>query len=107
MAISGALPKFRSVNTVNTVKNYIRYLEDTYLVFHLDRFSFKQREQINSPKKIYAIDTGMANALTFRFSENIGNLMENVVAVDILRQISAASSRLVSSQPYNIARYMI
>ena len=83
--------KFRSVNTV---KNYIGYLEDTYLVFHLDRFSFKQREQINSPKKIYAIDTGMANAHAFRFSENIGNLMENVVAVEFLRRISAASSRI-------------
>jgi predicted AAA+ superfamily ATPase len=82
---------FRSVNTV---KNYIKYLEDTYLIFHLDRFSFKQREQINSPKKVYAIDTGMANALAFSFSENIGNLMENTVAVELLRQISGASSRL-------------
>jgi len=83
--------KFRSVNTV---QNYVRYLEDTYLVFHLDRFSFKQREQINAPKKMYAIDTGMVNALAFRFSENIGNLMENVVAVELLRQISSASSRI-------------
>ncbi len=82
---------FRSVNTV---QSYIRYLEDTYLVFHLDMFSFKQREQIKSPKKMYAIDTGMANAVSFKFSENIGDLMENTVAVELLRQISNSNSRL-------------
>ena len=83
--------KFRSVHTV---QNYVRYLEDAYLVFHLDRFSFKQREQIKSPKKVYAVDTGMANALAFTFSENIGKLMENTVAVELLRQMSGSSSRL-------------
>ncbi len=83
--------KFRSVNTV---QNYIRYFEDAYLVFHLDRFSFKHREQINAPKKMYAIDTGMANALGFRFSENIGNLIENIVAVELRRRISGSSSHL-------------
>lgn len=83
--------KFRSVHTV---QNYVRYLEDTYLVFHLDRFSFKQREQIKSPKKMYAVDTGMVNALAFTFSENIGKLMENTVAVELLRQRSGSGSRL-------------
>ncbi len=83
--------KFRSVHTV---QNYVRYLEDTYLVFHLDRFSLKQREQIKSPKKVYAVDTGMVNALAFTFSENIGKLMENTVAVELLRQRSGSSSRL-------------
>jgi len=83
--------KFRSVHTV---QNYVRYLEETYLVFHLDRFSFKQREQIKSPKKVYAVDTGMVNALAFTFSENIGKLMENTVAVELLRQRSCSGSRL-------------
>ena len=83
--------KFRSVHTV---QNYVRYLEDTYLVFHLDRFSFKQREQIKSPKKVYAVDTGIVNALAFSFSENIGKLMENTVAVDLLRQRFGSGSRL-------------
>ena len=43
---------------------------------------------------MYSIDTGMANALAFGFSENIGNLMENVVAMELLRRISKSSSRL-------------
>ncbi len=35
-----------------------------------------------------------ANAVSFKFSENIGDLMENTVAVELLRQISNSNSRL-------------
>lgn len=77
---------FRSVHTVQA---YFGYLEETYLVFSLDRFSFKQKEQMKSPKKIYAIDTGLINAIAFRFTENTGRLMENAVAVELLRRRSS------------------
>lgn len=80
--------------SVHTVQNYMSYLEDTYLIFHLDRFSFKQREQMNSPKKMYVIDTGLIHAIAFGFSDNIGNLMENIVAVELLRRKSSADSRV-------------
>jgi predicted AAA+ superfamily ATPase len=83
-----------NLGSVHTVQNYVKYLEDTYLVFHLDRFSFKQREQVKSPKKMYALDNGMINALAFGFSKNIGNLMENTVAVELIRRKSGSSSRM-------------
>ena len=88
------LKNMLNFRSVHTVQNYMRYIEDTYLIFHLDRFSFKQKEQINSPKKVYAMDTGMINALGFSFSKNIGKLMENIVAVELLRQKSGSSSRI-------------
>lgn len=83
-----------NLGSVHTVQNYVKYLEDTYLVFHLDRFSFKQREQVKSPKKMYVLDNGLINALAFGFSENTGNLMENTVAVELLRRKSGSSSRM-------------
>ncbi|MBI4896073.1 MAG: ATP-binding protein [Candidatus Aenigmarchaeota archaeon] len=76
---------FRSVHTV---QNYVRYLEETYLIFSIGRFSFKQHERITSQKKIYAIDTGMIYALAFQSSGNYGRLMENVVAIELLRRRS-------------------
>lgn len=82
------LKNILNFRSVHTVQNYVRYIEETYLVFSIDRFSFKQKEQMNSPKKIYAIDTGMINAIAFRSSENSGRLMENVVAVELLRRNS-------------------
>jgi len=40
---------------------------------------------VRSGKKVYAIDTGMLNAVLPKVSENIGRLMENVVFLELLR----------------------
>lgn len=74
---------FRSTNTV---QNYLKYLEEAYLIFVLNRFSFKTKEQIRTPKKIYLIDNGFILAKSFQFSQNLGKLMENLVFVEILRK---------------------
>ena len=36
--------------------------------------------------KVYCIDNGLVNAVSFKFSENIGKAMENLVAVELLRR---------------------
>jgi hypothetical protein len=74
--------------SITSVKNYTGYLEQAYLIFPLQRFSFKVREQEKSPRKIYAIDTGLCNAVGFRFSDNYGRLAENIVFVALKRKLS-------------------
>jgi predicted AAA+ superfamily ATPase len=74
---------FRSVHTV---ENYMKYLEEAYLFVMLNRFSYKLKEQLKSPKKIYCIDTGMANAVGFKFTENTGRMMENLVTLELIRR---------------------
>jgi predicted AAA+ superfamily ATPase len=74
---------FRSTNTV---ESYLNYLEEAYIVFSLNRFSFKAKEQIKAPRKIYLIDNGFVFAKSFQFSQNVGKLMENLVFVEILRR---------------------
>lgn len=69
-----------------TVKEYLGYFNDAYLLFTLDSFAFSVKEQIKSPKKVYAIDTGMAGAVGFSFSENLGHLLENQVYLELKRQ---------------------
>lgn len=68
-----------------TVKDYLGYFNDAYLLFSLDSFSFSAREQIKSPKKIYAIDTGMVVASGCSFSKNQGHLLENLVYLELKR----------------------
>ncbi|MCL5772999.1 MAG: ATP-binding protein [Firmicutes bacterium] len=70
----------------DTIEKFSGYLEQVYLVFLLKRFSFKVREQENSPRKVYAIDTGLCNAVGFRFSENFGRLAENLVFLELKRR---------------------
>jgi hypothetical protein len=68
-----------------TVKEYLSYFADAYLLFTVDAFNFSAREQIRSPKKVYAIDTGMAAATALSFSENIGHYLENLVFLQLKR----------------------
>ena len=74
--------------SVDTAKNYLEYFEKAYLFFLLNKFDYKIKEQQRSLKKVYCIDTGLYNALGFKFSENIGRLMENLVYIELLRQKS-------------------
>ena len=69
-----------------TVKEFLGYFTDAYLLFTLDSFAFSVREQIKSPKKIYTIDNGLSGAVGFSFSENIGHLLENQVFLELKRQ---------------------
>jgi hypothetical protein len=63
-------------------------LEETFLVINIPKFSFKIKEQVKEPKKTYLLDTGIINALGFKFSENKGRLYENIVCTQLMRMQS-------------------
>lgn len=88
-------------HSTNTVQNYLRYLEEAYLVFPLNRFSFKAKEQIKTAKKAYFIDNGFILAKSFQFSQNIGKLMENLVFVELLRRNYKPNKNLFYYQTRN------
>ncbi len=69
-----------------TVERYMKFLEDTFLVLSLDLFSFKVGTQFKRNKKIYCIDTGLRNTVSFRFSQDIGRLAENLVFIELKRR---------------------
>ncbi len=79
---------------VHTVSNYVNYLENAYLIFKIERFSFKLKQQMIAPKKVYSIDTGLINAISFKASKNSGRLIENLVAIELLRRKSYQDSDL-------------
>jgi len=69
-----------------TLQNYLSYLEEAFLIFILNRFSFKMKEQIKTPKKVYLVDNGFFQQISSRFSFDLGKLIENSVFVEILRR---------------------
>jgi len=75
--------------TTDTVIKFSQYFSNAYLIFFLKKFSFKVKEQDRSPQKIYLNDPGLINAVGFKFSDNIGRLLENVVFLELLRRKSA------------------
>jgi len=74
---------FRSVHTV---ENYVSYLVEAFLFMSVTRYSPKAKLRLSAPRKIYAYDTGMVNAVRFRTGSEIGRLLENLVAVEWYRR---------------------
>ncbi len=70
----------------HTAKNYLGFLEESYLIFTIEKFSYKKKESLIENRKLYAIDTGMINAVSFKFLDDISHLYENIVAVELLRK---------------------
>ena len=71
---------------VHTVRKFVDFLTSSYLFFVVERFSYKLRQQVLAPKKIYSIDTGLVHAAAFKTSEDRGWLYENCVAVELQRR---------------------
>ena len=62
-----------------TLKKYMDYLMDVFLVSKAVRFDIKGRKYIGSPSKFYFEDVGLRNArLNFRQTEE-NHLMENII----------------------------
>lgn len=74
------------LGSVNTVKNYIGYFEDCYLLSTINQFSYSLKEQLITNKKSYVVDNGLANAIAFQFSRNKGQFLENIVFTELLRR---------------------
>ena len=59
--------------------SYIDYLKSAFLILELNQFSYSLKKQQKSLKKYYSIDTGIANSISFIFSEDKGRMFENIV----------------------------
>ncbi|NJO91125.1 MAG: ATP-binding protein [Chloroflexia bacterium] len=81
-----SLKKVIGVANSETVKEYISYFENSYLVFTINKFDYSVRKQLANPKKIYFIDNALANSVSFGFSENKGRQLENLVFIEIRRK---------------------
>ena len=69
----------KSVISYDTVKDYIDYLCDSFLIEKSTRYDIKGKRYINSPYKYYFMDLGLRNArINFRQSEK-SHLMENLI----------------------------
>lgn len=77
------LSKVTKCKSVHTVEKYLGYLEEAFIFFKLNRFSFKVKEQLAPNKKVYCIDNGFIYAKAFKFSLDIGKLYENMVAIEL------------------------
>ena len=81
-----ALKRTLGLANAITIKEYISYLNNSYLFFELQKFSYSLKEQLGSPRKIYLVDAAFSQVCGLNFSENKGKVLENIVFIELKRK---------------------
>ena len=72
--------------TKNSLYEYLEYMADAFLFYKIPIHTRSEKARLTNPQKIYTIDTGLLNAMTFRNTSNHGALLENLVFMQLRRQ---------------------
>lgn len=65
--------------SINTISQYIEFMEDAFLISKAQRYDIKGRKYIGTPHKYYFEDIGLRNArIGFRQQED-NHIMENII----------------------------
>jgi len=70
----------------DTVKKYVPYFEEVFLFYVVPFFSCKIKTTIKKDMKCYSTDTGLRNTVSFKFSDDLGKLSENIVLIELKRR---------------------
>ena len=86
LIVKDTLQKFIGIKSERTLGNYLMYLNQTYLISTISKYSSKSRERARNEKS-YAIDVAFMDKRENAFSgENIGWRLETIVYLELLRR---------------------
>ena len=96
---------FRSVVNLSitdkTISNYLKYLENSFLVDKAKRYDVKGKKYLSTPSKYYFTDLGLRNAtLNFRQQEE-NHIMENVIYLELIKRGFAVDVGIVETSKHN------
>lgn len=72
--------------THNTVLNYLKMLENAYIIYKVPRYDIKGKELLKTLEKYYIIDTGIRNIILGFRNSDFGHIIENIVYFELLRR---------------------
>lgn len=75
------------LHSTSTILEYISYFKDAYLIGQVPQFSYSLKAQSRNPKKVYAMDMGLIDAVSTSFTDDAGHKLENLIYL-ILRKTS-------------------
>ena len=87
---SGNLYSYNSISKAlgvndNSIKEYIRVVEDAYMAQEIKQYSYSLKEQVKSKKKLYINDNGILAQTAFKFSKDYGKNFENLVYTELIK----------------------
>jgi predicted AAA+ superfamily ATPase len=72
----------------NSLYDFLEQAESIFMFGTLKKYAYKISTQELSEKKVYAIDNGLTNAVSFHFSADLGKALEQVVFWELKRRLS-------------------
>lgn len=81
-----SLAKVIGVKNATTVKQYLTFLQDAYMLSLVPKYDVSIKKQLHNPKKVYGIDLGLMRQISFQHSDDQGRLLENLVFLELKRQ---------------------
>ena len=88
LKLANTFKSFDSKSTITnkTIYNYLKYLEDGFIIERVDRYNVKGKKYIETPQKYYFTDMGIRNSfLNFRQIEE-NHIMENIIYLELRRR---------------------
>jgi predicted AAA+ superfamily ATPase len=74
------------LGSVTTVSAYTDFLVRAFVLATVPVYDASVKRRSVAPKKVYAVDTGLANRVSLSFSHNLGALTENLVFLELFRR---------------------
>lgn len=99
--VKDALQDIMGIKSERTLGNYLMYLNQTYLVSTINKYSSKSRERTRG-EKVYAIDVAFMDKRENAFSgENLGWRLETIVYLELLRRKAGTENDIYYFQGRN------
>lgn len=80
------LKQITKIKSLSTIKNYIDFFRNVFLIFTIERFDYSIKKQKVSSSKVYIADNSFFKTISFNFSENMGKRLENLVFLELNRK---------------------
>lgn len=72
--------------TADTIDNYLRMLENAFIIYKANRFDLKGKMFLKTLEKYYVVDMGIRNQLTGFRNTDYGHVLENIIYLELIRR---------------------
>ncbi|MBI4701711.1 MAG: DUF4143 domain-containing protein [Deltaproteobacteria bacterium] len=79
-----------------TLLGYLEHLTDAHLAFLVPLRTASEKQRLVNPCKVYVVDPGLAGAMHLGGAQNLGALLENLVYLELRRELGRMADRLIT-----------
>lgn len=70
----------------DTILNYLKFCTDAFLIYKISRYDLEGKKVLTVNEKYYCADHGLREAIFGKNTQNIDQILENIVCLELLRR---------------------